>query len=340
MKGALKMKKYNVAILGATGAVGQEMLKVLEEYDIPVEKLLPLASAKSAGGTVSFKGEDVKIEEAREDSFAGMDFVLGAVKNPMSRRFAPAIVKSGAVYIDNSSAFRMDPEVPLVVPEINGEDAFKNKGIIANPNCSSIITLMAVGGIAKLSHIKSMVACTYQAVSGAGQAGLVELEAQILALAEGKKPEAKVFPTQIAMNVIPHIGDELENGYTDEEMKMQNEGRRILHLPELKVTCTCVRVPVMRSHSISVTLRTARKVSVAEANEAIRAFPGCRLIEDYDGRNYPTPLDTSNQDLVWVGRVREDLTDENGLTLWCCGDQIRKGAAANAVQILKRMIEE
>ena len=334
------MKKYNVAILGATGAVGQEMLKVLEEYDIPVERLLPLASAKSAGGTVSFKGEDVKIEEAREDSFAGMDFVLGAVKNPMSRRFAPAIVKSGAVYIDNSSAFRMDPEVPLVVPEINGEDAFKNKGIIANPNCSSIITLMAVGGIAKLSPIKSMVACTYQAVSGAGQSGLVELEAQMLALAEGKKPEAKVFPTQIAMNVIPHIGDELENGYTDEEMKMQNEGRRILHLSELKVTCTCVRVPVMRSHSISVTLRTERKVSVAEANEAIRAFPGCRLIEDYDGRNYPTPLDTSNQDLVWVGRVREDLTDENGLTLWCCGDQIRKGAAANAVQILKRMIEE
>ena len=334
------MKKYNVAILGATGAVGQEMLKVLEEYDIPVERLLPLASAKSAGGTVSFKGEDVKIEEAREDSFAGMDFVLGAVKNPMSRRFAPAIVKSGAVYIDNSSAFRMGPEVPLVVPEINGEDAFKNKGIIANPNCSSIITLMAVGGIAKLSPIRSMVACTYQAVSGAGQAGLVELEAQMLALAEGKKPEAKVFPTQIAMNVIPHIGDELENGYTDEEMKMQNEGRRILHLPELKVTCTCVRVPVMRSHSISVTLRTARKVSVAAANEAIRAFPGCRLIEDYDGRNYPTPLDTSNQDLVWVGRVREDLTDENGLTLWCCGDQIRKGAAANAVQILKRMIEE
>lgn len=333
------MKKYNVAILGATGAVGQEMLKVLEEYDIPVERLLPLASAKSAGGTVSFKGEDVKIEEAREDSFTGMDFVLGAVKNPMSRRFAPAIVNSGAVYIDNSSAFRMDPEVPLVVPEINGEDAFKNKGIIANPNCSSIITLMAVSGIAKLSPIKSMVACTYQAVSGAGQAGLVELEAQMLALAEGKKPEAKVFPTQIAMNVIPHIGDELENGYTDEEMKMQNEGRRILHLPELKVTCTCVRVPVMRSHSISVTLRTARKVSVAEANEAIRAFPGCRLIEDYDGRNYPTPLDTSNQNLVWVGRVREDLTDENGLTLWCCGDQIRKGAAANAVQILKRMIE-
>ena len=334
------MKKYNVAILGATGAVGQEMLKVLEEYDIPVGKLLPLASAKSAGGTVRFKGEDVKIEEAREESFEGMDFVLGAVKNPMSRRFAPAIVKSGAVYIDNSSAFRMDPEVPLVVPEINGEDAFKNKGIIANPNCSSIITLMAVAALAKLSPIKSMIACTYQAVSGAGQAGLVELESQMLALAEGKAVEPKVFPAQIAMNVIPHIGDELDNLYTDEEMKMQNEGRRILHAPELAVTCTCVRVPVMRSHSISVTLRTERKISVDEARDAIRAFPGVRLIDDYHGRNYPTPLDTSNQDLVWVGRVREDLTDTNGLTLWCCGDQIRKGAAANAVQILKKMIEK
>ena len=334
------MKKYNVAILGATGAVGQEMLKVLEEYDIPVGKLLPLASAKSAGGTVRFKGEDVKIEEAREESFEGMDFVLGAVKNPMSRRFAPAIVKSGAVYIDNSSAFRMDPEVPLVVPEINGEDAFKNKGIIANPNCSSIITLMAVAALAKLSPIKSMIACTYQAVSGAGQAGLVELESQMLALAEGKAVEPKVFPAQIAMNVIPHIGDELDNLYTDEEMKMQNEGRRILHAPELAVTCTCVRVPVMRSHSISVTLRTERKISVDEARDAIRAFSGVRLIDDYQGRNYPTPLDTSNQDLVWVGRVREDLTDANGLTLWCCGDQIRKGAAANAVQILKKMIEK
>ena len=334
------MKKYNVAILGATGAVGQEMLKVLEEYDIPVGKLLPLASARSAGSFVKFKGEDVRIEEACESSFEGMDFVLGAVKNPMSRRFAPAIVKSGAVYIDNSSAFRMDPDVPLVVPEINGDDAFLNKGIIANPNCSSIITLMAVGGIAKLSPIKSMIACTYQAVSGAGQGGLVELETQMLDLAAGRKPEPKVFPAQIAINVIPHIGDELGNLYTDEEMKMQNEGRRILHLPELKVTCTCVRVPVMRSHSISVTLRTERRLSVAEANEAIRAFPGCKLIEDYEGRNYPTPLDTSNQDLVWVGRVREDLTDDHGLTLWCCGDQIRKGAASNAVQILKKMIEK
>ena len=334
------MKKYNVAILGATGAVGQEMLKVLEEYDVPVEKLLPLASAKSAGGTVRFKGQDVKIEEATEDSFKGMDFVLGAVKNGMSKKFAPAIVKSGAVYIDNSSAFRLDPEVPLIVPEINGEDAFTNKGIISNPNCSTIITLMAVAGIAKLSPIKSMIACTYQAVSGAGQAGLLELEDQMRAISAGEPVERKVFAHQIANNVIPFIGDGLDNLYTDEEMKMQNEGRRILHLPGLNVTCTCVRVPVMRSHSIAVTLRTERKVSVEEAKEAVRAFKGVRLIEDYEGRCYPTPLDTSNQDLVWVGRIREDLTDENGLTLWCCGDQIRKGAASNAVQILRRMIEE
>ena len=332
------MKKYNIAVLGATGAVGQEMLNILAEYDIPVNELLPLASARSAGGTVKFKGEDVVIREASDDAFKGMDFVLGAVEKDQSKQFAPAIVRSGAVYIDNSSAFRMDPEVPHVVPEINGEDARANHGIISNPNCSTIITAMAVGGIAALSPIRTMIACTYQAVSGAGQAGLAELENQMKALAEGKPLERKVFPHQIALNVIPFIGSLTDNDYTDEEMKMQNEGRKILHLPDLKVTCACVRVPVMRSHSIAVTLRTERKISVAEANEAIRNFPGCRLIEDYEGRIYPTPLDTSGQDLVWVGRVREDLTDENGLTLWCCGDQIRKGAASNAVQILRYLI--
>ena len=332
------MKKYNIAVLGATGAVGQEMLNILAEYDIPVNELLPLASARSAGSTVQFKGEDVVIREASDDAFKGMDFVLGAVEKDQSKQFAPAIVRSGAVYIDNSSAFRMDPEVPLVVPEINGEDARANHGIISNPNCSTIITAMAIGGIAALSPIRTMIACTYQAVSGAGQAGLAELENQMKALAEGKPLERKVFPHQIALNVIPFIGSLTDNDYTDEEMKMQNEGRKILHLPDLKVTCACVRVPVMRSHSIAVTLRTERKISVAEANEAIRNFPGCRLIEDYEGRIYPTPLDTSGQDLVWVGRVREDLTDENGLTLWCCGDQIRKGAASNAVQILRYLI--
>lgn len=335
-----KMKKYNIAVLGATGAVGREMIKVLEEYQIPVGTLKPLASARSAGSLIRFNGQDIAIEEATEDSFEGMDFVLGAVKNAMSKKFAPAIVKAGAVYIDNSSAFRMDPEVPLIVPEINGEDAFNNKGIIANPNCSTIITMMAVAAISRISPIRSMIACTYQAVSGAGQDGLIELENQMKALAEGKEIETKVFPTQIANNVIPFIGSLTGNDYTDEEMKMQNEGRRIMHLPDLKVTCTCVRVPVMRSHSIAATVYTEEPVSVEAANAAIAKFEGVRLIEDYQGRSYPTPLDTSNQDLVWVGRVRKDLVQENGLTLWCCGDQIRKGAASNAVQILKKMIEK
>lgn len=348
------VKEFNVAVLGATGAVGKEMIKVLQEYKIPVKKLLPLASARSAGTKIMFNGNEVEIQEATENSFEGMDFVLGAVENDMSKKFAPAIVKSGAVYIDNSSAFRMDPEVPLIVPEINGEEAFKNKGIIANPNCSTIITLMAVAPLAKISPIETMVACTYQAVSGAGQAGFDELLDQLNAIHDNKPVVRKVFPHQIAMNVIPFIGSEKENLYTTEEMKMQNEGRKILGLPDLKVTCTCVRVPVMRSHSIAATIRTRRKITVDEANQAIASFPGCRLIRDCDqgedlgnlgghgaleGRNYPTPLDTSDQDLVWVGRVREDLTDDRGLTLWCCGDQVRKGAASNAVQILKLLAE-
>ena len=333
------MKQYNIAILGATGAVGQEMLKVLYEYQIPVGELRLLASARSAGEKVAFGDREVVIQEATDHSFDGLDFVLGAVEGPMSQRFAPAIKKSGAVYIDNSSAFRLDPDVPLVVPEINGEDALQHHGIIANPNCCTIIALMAVAGIAKLSPIQNMIACTYQAVSGAGQAGLAELENQMAAIAKGEKPEVKTFATQIALNVIPFIDAPYGNDYTKEEMKMQNEGRRIMHAPDLKVNCTCVRVPVMRSHSIAVTLRTADKVSVEDAKAAVAAFPGVRLIEDYEGRCYPTPLDTSNQDLVWVGRIREDLTDDKGLTLWCCGDQIRKGAASNAVQILKYLAE-
>ena len=315
------MKELKIGVLGATGAVGQEMLKILEEYDIPVSELRPLASARSAGSLIKFKGKDVAIQAAADESFEGLDFVLGAVEGDMSRRFAPAIKKSGAVYIDNSSAFRLEPDVPLVVPEINGADAFENKGLIANPNCCTIIALMAVAGIAKLSEIESMVVCTYQAVSGAGQAGIAELDAQMAALAKGEKPVVKTFAAQIAMNVIPFIDAPYGNDYTKEEMKMQNEGRRILHCP------------------VAVTLRTKEKVSVEAAKAAVAAYPGVRLIEDYEGRCYPTPLDTTDQDLVWVGRIRRDLTDEKGLTLWCCGDQIRKGAASNAVQILKLLAE-
>ena len=334
------MKALNIAVLGATGAVGQEMLKILAEYDIPVNELRPLASAKSVGKCVSFKGKDVPIQEANDNAFEGLDFVLGAVEGDMSKRFAPAIKKSGAIYIDNSSAFRLDPDVPLVVPEINGADAFNNNGMIANPSCCTIITLMAIAGINKISEIDKMVVCTYQAVSGAGTNGINELNDQMAALAKGEKPVVKTFATQIAMNVIPFIDAPYGNDYTKEEMKMQNEGRSIMHNPDLKVNCTCVRVPVMRSHSMAVTLHTKEKVSVEAAKAAVAAYPGVRLIENYEGRCYPTPLDTTDQDLVWVGRIRADLTDDKGLTLWCCGDQIRKGAASNAVQILQKLIAE
>ena len=328
------MRAVKLAVLGATGAVGREMLRLLEEYRIPVSELRLLSGPGSAGKTIPFCSVDQPIREAAEASFRGLDYVLGAADAAISRRFAPVIQQSGAVFIDNSSAFRMDPDVPLVVPEINGADARTHKGILANPNCSTIITLLAVAGIDRLSPIRSMVVSTYQAVSGAGIRGQQELEQQLGACLQGRPPQPEVFPAPIAMNVIPWIGAEEPNGYTDEEMKMQNEGRRILHRPELAVSCTCVRVPVMRSHSISVTLWTEAPVSLSDARAALSVYPGCRLMEN-EARKYPTPLDTGGQDLVWIGRLREDHTHPNGLSLWCCGDQIRKGAAANALQILQ-----
>ena len=334
------MKKYKVAILGATGAVGREMMKILAERDFPIEELHVLASERSVGKQLPFKGEELTVELACNEAFEGMDIVLGAAGNPIARQFAPAIVAAGAVFVDNSSAFRMDPNVPLIVPEINPEDAKKHQGIISNPNCSTIITVTAVNALNKLSPIRSMIASTYQAVSGAGAGGPVELMEEVEALREGKAVEPKVFSHQIAYNLIPQIGSETYEGYTTEEMKMQNEGRKIMHLPELTVSCTCVRVPVVRSHSISVTLRFDKPVSVQEAREMIADAPGCRLVDDLPNGRYPMPLETSDQDIVFVGRIRPDLTDPNGLCLWCCGDQIRKGAATNAVQIAELLIEK
>ena len=334
------MKQYKVAILGASGAVGKEMIKILEERSFPVSELHLLASARSAGKVVQWRGQDVVIEEARDEAFEGIDIVLGAAENDIAERFAPAIVKSGAVFVDNSSAFRLDPDVPLVVPEVNPEDVKKHHGIIANPNCSTTITVTAVNALRKISPIKAMVASTYQAVSGAGAGGPIELQNEVEALREGKAYEPKVFSYQIAYNVIPQIGGEQCCGYTSEEMKLQNEGRKIMHLPEMKVSCTCVRVPVVRSHSISVSLHFEKKISVEEARAAIAAAPGCRLVDDLDALQYPMPLDTSDQDLVFVGRIRPDLTDENGLCLWCCGDQVRKGAATNCIQIAELLIAE
>ena len=334
------MKLYTVAVLGATGAVGQEMIKILQERNFPVGKLKPLASARSAGKTLRFKGEDVVIEEARDEAFQSVDIVLGAAENDIAKKFAPAIVKAGAVFVDNSSAFRLDPNVPLIVPEINPEDVKNHHGIISNPNCSTIITVTAVNALNALSPIRTMTASTYQAVSGAGAGGPIELMNEVEALSKGETYEPKVFSHQIAFNLIPQIGGEQFEGYTSEEMKMQNEGRKIMHLPDLRVSCTCVRVPVVRSHSISVSLHFDKHISVQEAREAIAKAPGCRLVDDLANKQYPMPLDTSNQDIVFVGRIRPDLTDDNGLCLWCCGDQVRKGAATNAIQIAELLVKK
>ena len=332
------MKQYTVAVLGATGAVGREMISILEEYDFPVKELRPLASKRSAGKTLRFKGEEVVIREARPDAFIGADIVLGAASNAVAKEMAPHIVEAGAVFVDNSSAFRLYDDVPLVVPEINGADAKYHKGIIANPNCSTIITLMAVAPIAKISPIETMVASPYQAVSGAGIEGLRELEGQAAAYVKGEELQVNTFAHQIAVNLFPAIGSDSGNGYTSEEMKLQNEGRKILHLPEMKVSCTCVRVPVMRSHSISATVVTKEKVSVEQARAAILSAKGVLLTDELQNNLYPMPLDTSGQDKVFVGRIREDLTNERGLNIFCCGDQVRKGAAANAVQIAQLLI--
>ncbi len=333
------MKTYTVAILGATGAVGQEMINILQERNFPVGKLIPLASARSAGKTLKFRGEDVTIQLACDEAFEGVDIVLGAAENDIAKQFAPAIVKAGAVFVDNSSAFRMDPNVPLIVPEVNPEDVKGHKGIISNPNCSTIITITAVNALNSIAPIRTMTASTYQAVSGAGAGGPIELMGEVEALSKGERYEPKIFPYQIAYNLIPQIGGEQVDGYTSEEMKMQNEGRKIMHLPDLKVTCTCVRVPVVRSHSISVSCHFDVPVTVEQARQAIANAPGCKLMDDLKNKVYPMPLETTDQDIVFVGRIRPDLTDDCGISLWCCGDQVRKGAATNAIQIAELLIQ-
>ena len=327
------MKQFRVGILGATGAVGREMMKILEERDFPVAELRPIASARSVGTMLPFRGGQVQVVATSDSAFQGLDLVLGAAENDIAKQFAPAIVKAGAVFVDNSSAFRLDKDVPLVIPEINPEDVKWHKGIISNPNCTTIVSLVAINALNQISPIESIVASSYQAVSGAGAGGPIELMAEVDALSKGERYQPKVFQYQIAYNVIPQIGGEAFEGYTSEEMKMQNEGRKILHLPELKVSCTCVRVPVVRSHSVSIVVRTREKISVADAKAAIAKAAGCRLVDDLANKQYPMPLDTSDQDIVFVGRIRDDLTSDNGLNIWCCGDQVRKGAATNTVQI-------
>lgn len=333
------MRQFKVGILGATGAVGQEMLKILAERNFPVSELRLIASERSAGKTVEFQGKSIEIIAASDSAFEGLDIVLGAAENDIAEKFAPAIVKAGAVFVDNSSAFRLDPDVPLVVPEINPEDVKLHKGIIANPNCTTIISVVAINALNKLSPITSIVASSYQAASGAGAGGLAELEGEVRAYVNGEDYQPKVFSHQLAFNVIPQIGGKAFEGYTSEEMKLQNEGRKIMHLPNLKVSCTCVRVPVFRSHSVSLLVRTEKPISVKDAQKIISEAPGCRLVDDLNDKQYPMPLDTSDQDIVFVGRIRKDLIEDTGLNVWCCGDQIRKGAATNAVQIAELVLE-
>ncbi|MDO4265950.1 MAG: aspartate-semialdehyde dehydrogenase [Eubacteriales bacterium] len=333
------MKNLKIGILGATGAVGQQMITVLEERNFPVEELRLFASARSAGTKISAFGKEWTVEETDAGRFRGLDLMLGAAENNIAEKYLPLAAEMGVQVVDNSSAFRLDPEIPLVIPEVNPEDVKLSKGLIANPNCATIIALTAVMPLHKAAHIKRMIVSTYQAVSGAGKEGIDELENEVKELAEGKPvQEPRIFQYQIAYNLIPQIGGFNELGYSSEEMKMQNEGRKMLHDEKLLVNCTCVRVPIIRSHSESITLEFDKEITPEEAKELLKNAPGVKLYDEPDEKIYPMPLLTSDQDLVYVGRVRRDLSApaeiyNKSLTLFCCADQVRKGAATNAVQI-------
>ena len=321
-----------VGILGASGAVGRQMITCLEERDLDIEELRLFGSG-SVGKTMTYKGKEITIEKPH---FEGLDYVLGATSNEVAKQYKDEIIRNKAIFIDNSSAFRHDVDVPLVIPEINSEDLRNHKGVIANPNCSTIITLMAIYGINQLSKIKGIIASTYQAVSGAGVKGIAALQNEVENYVKNNEviKSGNAFEYPIAFNCIPKIGSFNDNGYTSEEMKMENEGRKIMHLPDLKVTCTCVRVPVMRSHCISVTVITEDKLSLQDVRNKLSQTAGIILKENV---GYPMPYTASDKDMVEVGRIREDRVLTNGISLWCCGDQIRKGAASNAIQIMETL---
>lgn len=327
------MAEPNIAIVGITGAVGQEMINCLEERNFPVKELRPLASARSAGKKINFRDHEISIQELTEKSFEGIDIALFSAGGGISKTYAPIAVEAGAVVVDNSSAFRMDETVPLVVPEINPEEAQNHSGIIANPNCTTIVTLMGLNPLHKKWKALNIIASSYQAVSGSGAQGIEELKSQISAIANGNEIEKKVYPCQIAHNVIPQVDIFLENGYTKEEMKMENEGRKILGTPNLKASVTCVRVPVYRSHSIAVTAQFESDPDIEEARSLIDQADGVGIMDEPDSGIFPTPLDTTNKDDCLVGRVRKDIVLDKALSFWVVGDQVRKGAALNAVQI-------
>lgn len=329
---------YRVAIVGATGAVGGEMLKVLEERSFPIDEVRLLASHRSAGRELFFKGTAIKVEELAASSFSGMDFALFSAGASISREFAPPAVAAGATVIDNSSAFRMDPQVPLVVPEVNPEDALASHGIIANPNCTTIILVVALKPLHDYGKIKRVTVSTYQSASGAGARAMEELERQARAWIAGEPIPVEHFPHQLLFNLIPHIDSVMEGGYTKEELKMVSETRKIMHEPDLIVSPTCVRVPVMRAHSEAVFIETDRKIAAAKARELLAEAAGVSLIDDTAEKRYPMPLFAAGQDDCFVGRIREDLGVEKGLSFWVVGDQLRKGAALNAIQIAELLV--
>jgi aspartate-semialdehyde dehydrogenase len=334
-----KQLGYVVAVVGATGAVGNEMIEVLEERKFPVARLVPLASARSAGGTVTFEGNEVPIEVLTKDSFAGVDIALFSAGADLSREFAPIAVKAGAVVIDNSAAWRMTPEVPLVVPEVNAHDIQRHKGIIANPNCSTIQMVVALKPLHDEAKIKRIVVTTFQSVSGTGKDAMDELMAECQDLLSFKSASPKVYPYQIAFNCLPQIDDFLPSGYTKEEMKMVHETRKIMGDQSIHVTATTVRVPVYVGHSEAVNIETERKLSANEARAILSTAPGVLLYDDPPHKIYPMPLEVAGKDEVYVGRVREDESIANGLNLWVVADNLRKGAALNAVQIAEHLAQ-
>ncbi|AFM42409.1 aspartate-semialdehyde dehydrogenase [Desulfosporosinus acidiphilus SJ4] len=327
----------NVAIVGATGAVGQEFLKILAERHFPVEELRLLATKRSAGKRVTWQGRELEVQETTHESFKGIDIALFA-GGSASTEYAPSAVKSGAVVIDNSSAFRLDPEVPLIVPEVNPEDVKGHKGIIANPNCSTIIMAVALKPIFDIAGIRRVVVSTYQAVSGAGREGIEELEAEVKAWSKGDGMTPAVFPYQIAFNLIPRIDVFQEGDYTKEEWKMVKETQKIFHAPNMAITATTVRVPVFRSHSESINVETEKLVSVTEIREALSQAPGVIVDDDPSNDRYPMPWFSADTDEVYVGRLRKDFSIAQGINMWVVGDQIRKGAATNAVQIAELLL--
>lgn len=333
-----KKSKYNVAIMGATGAVGEEMLKILEERKFPVAELKLLASARSVGKRYRFHGKEVAVEELKENSFGGVDIVLASAGGSISKKYAPFAVKAGAVVVDNTSFYRMDPAVPLVVPEINVGDIKKHKGIIANPNCCTIIMLMPLWPIHKAFGIKRIVVSTYQSASGAGAKAMQELEDQAREVLAGKTATKTVFPHQIAFNLFSHNSAVKDGGYNDEELKIIQETHKIFHAPKIRVAPTCVRVPVFRAHSESIMLELVKTPDLKKIRTLLAKSPGVKLVDDAEKNYFPMPIEASGKDDVLVGRIRKDLSHPKGICLFVAGDQLRKGAALNAVQIAEILI--